>query len=67
MTEQDIIKLAQKFGLTIHGEPMLGIKAFALAIAEVERKECAKVAEKYHVPMADSIADVIASTIRARK
>jgi len=31
-----------------------------------EREACAQIADKYHVPMLDTVADIIAAKIRAR-
>lgn len=38
----------------------------AQRIEQVEREECARIADKHHTPMSDSVADAISHEIRAR-
>lgn len=37
-----------------------------LCATQAEREGCAKIAERYHIPMQDTIADQIGAEIRAR-
>jgi hypothetical protein len=55
MTQQEIIDM-------IEAEWRDRLKAAVLD----ERKACSQVANKYHMPMCDTIADVIAEEILAR-
>ena len=43
------------------------MQRFAALVAAAEREACAKIADRYHIPMCDTTADAIAAAIRARK
>ena len=61
MTSDQVYKLIEDNGLTLHGD----IEHFAELIAQAEREECAKVADCYSMHNQDAPAD-IAEDIRAR-
>lgn len=42
------------------------LKRFATRVVELEREACATIADQHHVPMADTVADLISTAIRAR-
>jgi hypothetical protein len=70
MNREDIIKLAREAEIDelMQMMPRVAqkIERFAALVAAAEREACAKVADKYHVPMCESCADAIADSIRAR-
>lgn len=77
MTQDDIIRMAREAGLYERLEEEIpgarqwdgldGLieRFFNLATAH-EREACAQIADKFHTPMGDSVADLIGAQIRAR-
>ena len=62
MTQDEIIKLVEDNGLTLHGD----IEHFAELVAQHEREACAKIADEWAVGWPHP-STVIAERIRARK
>jgi len=73
MTREDIIRMALEAGVYSGANEMVfaaSLERFAALVAaasaSVEREACAKVADWYHIPMCDTVTDLIAVNIRAR-
>ena len=68
----DTIKMARKSKLDIYGlgcphdQFIEKVKAFEDLARADEREACAKIADRFSIPMCDSSADDIALLIRAR-
>jgi hypothetical protein len=63
MTQDEIIKLVEDNGLTLHGD----IEHFAALVASAERETCAKVCEQHgYDHYCGNVTDKLAETIRAR-
>jgi hypothetical protein len=63
--EREILAAADAEAARIHNEGMVTVGHMRQQIA-IEREACAKIADRFSVPMCDSSADDIAELIRAR-
>ena len=62
MTRDEIIKLVEDNGLTLHGD----IEHFAELVAQHEREACAKVCEQTNDGTPYNLAEACAEAVRAR-
>jgi len=63
MTSDEVYKLIEANGLTLHGD----IEHFAALVASAEREACAKVCEQHGCDhYCGNVTDKLAETIRAR-
>ena len=72
MTREDIIRMARQVwcaGEVYVGPSERSLEQFAALVSAAakaeEREACAKVADKFHIPMCDTASDAIAAAIRA--